>query len=253
MVVQAFRLHVLGLFVLLLTTSGCAGLVPGLKNQPCALDAGAPFTTVTVHPDTATVRLFWRDEAGDRFGTLGAVEAWAQANGYRLVAATNGGIFEPGFVPTGLYVEDGEILQPLNTDPGEGNFFLLPNGVFYLTPEGAGVLPAEAYARQQPPSTYATQSGPLLLDDGQIHPAFTAGSANCRVRSGVGVRPDGAVVLAISNGAVNFYDFARLFRDDLGAPNALYLDGGISKLLAPPLGRDEDGAFASILAILVEE
>ena len=34
---------------------------------------------------------------------------------------------------------------------------------------------------------------------------------------------------------VNFHDFGRLFRDRLGVPNALYLDGKVSRLHAPPL------------------
>ena len=108
----------------------------------------------------------------------------------------------------------------------------------------AGERPVRAVA-------YATQSGPLLVEGGRIHPRFREGSASCRARSGVGVTAEGQVVLAISNGAVNFYDFARFFRDTLGTPDALYLDGGYpTRLWAPRQGRDEDGAFAGILAVV---
>ena len=230
--------------------SGCASLVQSAKNQTCALDPAHPFDVVTVDLSTQELRLFWQDEAGQRYGSLDAVRDWAETHDYELVAATNAGIFEPGFVPTGLYVEAGEEKQPLNLDDGYGNFFLKPNGVFFFGPDGAGIQEATRFAAQRPEVAYATQSGPLLVEDGQIHPAFTEGSDNCRLRSGVGVADDGTVHLVISNGAVNFYDFATFFRDTLGSPNALYLDGGISRLYAPHLDRWDDGDFAAILAVL---
>jgi len=48
-------------------------------------------------------------------------------------------------------------------------------------------------------------------------------------------------VLAISDAPVNFHRFARLFRDDLGTPNALYIDGKVSRLYAPDLDRRDLG------------
>src|SRR5690606_21216807 len=125
---------------------------------------------------------------------------------------TNAGIYEPGFIPTGLHVEDGETLVPLNTDDGRGNFFLKPNGVFVVGEDGAAVVSTEDYAAGRVPVErvrYATQSGPLLVRDGALHPAFGPRSTSCRTRTGVGVTEDGQVVLAVSNGAVNLYDFAR--------------------------------------------
>jgi uncharacterized protein YigE (DUF2233 family) len=92
-----------------------------------------------------------------------------------------------------------------------------------------------------------------LVRDGHLLPQFREGSDSCRLRSGIGVREDGTVVLAISNGALNFHDFAVFFRDHLNAPDALYLDGGRSKLLFPSAGRIEDGRFAGILAVVAAE
>lgn len=57
-----------------------------------------------------------------------------------MVAVMNGGIFEPGFVPSGLLVQDGVELTPINRNNGEGNFFLKPNGVFLPGPKGAAVI-----------------------------------------------------------------------------------------------------------------
>ena len=51
----------------------------------------------------------------------------------------------------------------------------------------------------------------------------------------------GRAVFAISNQPVNFASFARLFRDGLDTPNALYFDGSISRLYAPELGRSGAG------------
>jgi uncharacterized protein YigE (DUF2233 family) len=54
----------------------------------------------------------------------------------------------------------------------------------------------------------------------------------------VEVRADGKVIFVISEEAVSFDALARLFRDALNCPNALFLDGGsASSLYAPTLNR----------------
>lgn len=120
---------------------------------------------------------------------------------------------------------------PLNTADGEGNFFLKPNGVFFVRTDGsAGVLETGAYAAAHPEVAYATQSGPMLVIDGKVHPRFEPDGTSRFIRNGVGVRADGTVMLAISRSQVSLGSFARLFRDMLGCPNALFLDGAISSL-----------------------
>lgn len=96
---------------------------------------------------------------------------------------------------------------------------------------------------------YATQSGPLLLVAGQPNPLFMPNSTNVVVRNGVGLRPDGRVVFAMSRGPVNFYDFATYFQRR-GCREALYLDGFVSRLYCPALGwRQTDGDFGVIMGI----
>jgi uncharacterized protein YigE (DUF2233 family) len=60
------------------------------------------------------------------------------------------------------------------------------------------------------------------------------------------------VHFVITKARVNFYEFARFFRDDLGCNDALFLDGGIaSGLYAPELGRDDapgHGGYGPIIA-----
>lgn len=248
------RALLLSLF--LLTLGGCRSLVQAVKNQPCAADPA--YRVMTVDPATDEIRLYGRDAAGKPFRTIAAVQRLVEAEGDSLIAATNAGIYEPGLVPTGLSVEDGVVRTPLNTATGEGNFFLTPNGVFFVRPDGsAAVLETEAFAAHYVGAAgdtlsgvrYATQSGPLLVETSAVHPAFRPQSDNCRRRSGVGVTPDGRVVFALAEAPVRFYDFAVFFRDTLGAPDALYLDGGGEARQWTP-DRPDDGTFAGILAVV---
>jgi len=240
--------------LLLGTLAGCTSLVQSLQNQPCDLNAARPYDVVAVDLSRHDLRLFWKDPAGTPFLTLERVRAWVAARGDSLVAATNAGIYEPGYVPTGLFVEEGIVQNPINLGDGEGNFFLKPNGVFFTTDAGAQIVESSQFAGRNGPVRYATQSGPLLVSGGTIHPGLTPGSQNCRLRSGVGVDAAGTVYLVISNGAVNFFDFAVYFKEQLGCPDALYLDGAISSLYAPALGRVEGGAesYAGILGVVAK-
>ena len=172
-----------------------------------------------------------------------------------MIALTNGGIYTRSLASLGLYIQRSEELVRLNEADGYGNFYLKPNGVFLITGDEAQIVSTDEYRAGSFAPDYALQSGPLLVHDGTIHPALTPGSANCRLRSGLGVNAEGRVHLAISNGYVNFYDFATLFREALGADDALYLDGAISELYAPGLGRDQwtRQRFATFLAVVAKD
>ena len=104
------------------------------------------------------------------------------------------------------------------------------------------VIETLTFDMQKPTCRFASQSGPMLVIGGELHPRFLVESDSLYIRNGVGVSADGKTAyFAISNAAVNFYVFARLFRDGLGAPNALFFDGHISRLYAPQLGRSDIG------------
>ena len=114
--------------------------------------------------------------------------------------------------------------------------------MFYMTRNrSAHVVRSEAYIERDENVWLATQSGPMLVTNGQIHPEFREGSSNLNVRNGVGVLYSRYVFFAISRQPVNLFDFASLFRDRLQCNNALYLDGVISKMYAPSLGLNELG------------
>lgn len=182
------------------------------------------------------LRFFWKRPDGTPYATIRALHQALQEQGHELVFAVNGGIYSAQFTPLGLYIEEGKRYYRLNRGDGGGNFFLLPNGVFYITPQGAHVVETKDY-RPQAEVIHAMQSGPILVTGGRIHPRFIPGYHSKHIRNGVGVDAQGRVVFVIADEPVNFHDFATLFSDELECPDALYLDGKISQMYAPELGR----------------
>lgn len=223
----------------------CLGLlVPQAAHAVTCRDLsfeGAGYTAceVTAADDT---RLFLNGPGGP-FGNFAALETALQAQGLTLEFAMNAGMFHEDFAPVGLYVEEGREGHALVTSAGPGNFGMLPNGVFCIA--GArpfAVIESRAYAAAPPACRHATQSGPMLVIGGALHPRFIPGSDSLKYRNGVGVSADGQrAVFVISDDRVNFDSFGRLFRDLLQLPEALYLDGSISRLYAPQIGRDDGG------------
>lgn len=213
---------------------------------------GADFTACEVDLTQSDVRLFLRDGDGLVYGTFGRVESELQA-GERLALAMNAGMFHEDRSPVGLYVENGEQEMRIITSDGPGNFGLLPNGVLCLGEGRGAVIESRAFADAPPDCTYATQSGPMLVIDGALHPRFLQGSDSLNIRNGVGVSPDGTRMwMVISDQAVNFHHFARFFRDHLGTPDALYFDGRVSRLHAPGIGRSDLGfPVGPILGVVV--
>lgn len=208
-------------------------------SEPCAAHPfdGGRFTVCVVDLAKHDLRLFWTDETGTPFARPARLPK--EIEGRPLLFAMNAGMYDRELAPIGLYVEDGVELKRLNTRDGPGNFHMLPNGVFYVAGGRAGVMTTQDFLAATPDAEIATQSGPMLVIDGRLHPRFLPGSDSLRIRNGVGVRPDGRVLFAISDEAVTFHHFARLFRDALGTPNALYLDGSVSALYAPHLERSD--------------
>ena len=201
---------------------------------------GASYTVCEV-TQGEDLRLFHSGPDG-AYGSFRNVDAALEAEGKALGFAMNAGMYHRDLAPVGLYVEDGVEVSGIVTSDGPGNFGLLPNGVFCIG-ETFRVIESRTFKKEQPKCRYATQSGPMLVIGGKLHPKLLAGSDSLYVRNGVGVSEDGTrAVFAISNDQVNFHSFARLFRDALGLPDALYFDGSISRLYAPQLSR-HDGGF----------
>lgn len=207
------------------------------------------FTICEVDLARERVEMFLRDERGAVLGSFGAVE---EAAGGPVLMAMNGGMYHADRSPVGLYIEDGVTEQRLIEGPGPGNFGLLPNGVFCVAPDGVQIIETTAFGKDTPECSHASQSGPMLVLGGALHPRLIPGGTSRHIRNGVGVDYSaGRVVFAISNQPVNFHDFATLFRDALGLPDALYFDGKVSRLYAPGLGREDFGwQMGPIVAVL---
>lgn len=214
-------------------------------------DAGSTYRVCRFDPITNKIRVFNRDSEGEPFGGFDKLRMNLWQQHLILTFAVNGGMYGPGLGPVGLFIENGIQRRPADTADGWGNFYLKPNGVFYLKKGDAGVLETSAFLSRSINPDFATQSGPMLVIDGTIHPKFLPDSDSLKIRNGVGVDTDGQVVFALSRDTVRFYDMARFFRDRLHTPNALYLDGTISSQAEPMAGRmDHDYPLGPIIGVV---
>ena len=236
-----------GLAALALTFGIGATAPAGASDEHCReiTHLGERYTVCSFSPETHAVSLHLRGADGHPMGNLRALERETGP----FAMAMNAGMYRDDLSALGLYVENGEEQERLITKDGWGNFHLLPNGVFHVSAsddgtQRFGVTETRAFAASPPDGlVHATQSGPMLVIEGKLHPRFLPQSNSLKVRNGVGVSKDGRVHFAISRGVVRFHDFATLFRDVLGAPNALFLDGTISAFRA---GTKRQGGWRAI-------
>jgi len=214
---------------------------------------GNRYTLCEVDASQADLRLFLRGWDGATLGQFSAIDAALQPEGMQLAFAMNAGMYHKDRAPVGHYVENGVEVMRVVPTAGPGNFGLLPNGVFCIRKGRADVIETLAFLKRAPDCAFASQSGPMLVIDGALHPRFLVDSTSRYVRNGVGTNADGTrVVFVISRNAVTFHEFGRLFRDALGLPSALYFDGNVSRIYAPELGRNDPGfAMGPVVGVVV--
>ena len=198
------------------------------------------FTVCTVDAANEDLRLFHKDAEGAVIGSFGGIEALPGVG--RLSFAMNAGMYHDDRSPVGHYRENGVETMRVIPNAGPGNFGLLPNGVFCINNDSAQIYETLDYVARAPKCRDATQSGPMLVIDGSLHPRFLPDSSSRFIRNGVGTSADGGTaVFVISNDSVTFHEFGSFFRDYLKLPNALYFDGKVSRLYARAQGRSDFG------------
>lgn len=233
--------------LLLLTT---AGIIAFTKKENTPDDQ---FISYTVDPKLKEVEFYWKDDKQVNFKSIDNLKTWLAKKHQDLLFAMNGGMYKQDNSPLGLFIQNKKTLSPLDTENGNGNFYLKPNGVFYLTTDNVPVICNSANFINDGKIKYATQSGPMLLINGQIHPTFKEGSTNLNIRNGVGILPDSEVVFAMSKEKVSFYDFAAYFKQ-LGCKQALYLDGFVSRTYLPTQNWIQtDGDFGVIIGVTAKK
>lgn len=207
------------------------------------------FISYIVNPKKQNLEFFWKNEKGENFKNAENLISWLKSKNKKLLFSTNGGMYKKDNSPQGLYIENTIIKSEIDTSNGKGNFYLKPNGVFYLTTDKNPMICKTEDFLSNEKIKYATQSGPMLVIDGEIHTAFKKNSTNLNIRNGVGILPNNQIVFAISKKEINFYDFAEYFKK-LGCKNALYLDGFVSRTYLPEKNwKQIDGNFGVLIGV----
>ncbi len=249
-------MHIRRKFIMAL--AWCATLVGANAADNAALPSityhGAAYSVHEVDPKKDDLQMFLKFSTGVYIHDFTGLETYLAGKGEKLLFAANAGMFEPDFTPCGLLVENGTEVSPLNTNEGQGNFYMKPNGVFLINAKHeARIVSSANYADELTPAVWATQSGPMLVMRGDINPDFNAASKSLKIRSGVGVRKDGVAVFALSHQPVSFYDFATLFAQKLKCPNALFLDGDISAFHVPGMKHDLPQTFGPMIGVVIKQ
>ena len=221
-------------------------------SSNCTIDddtSDSNFIIHTVNPTEQRLELFWQDENYNNFHNFKNLRLWLDNRETKLVFAMNGGMYKKDYSPEGLYIENSKTITDINMGKsGFGNFYLKPNGIFGLTHDNQPKIISTEKFKDSNNFKFATQSGPLLLIDGKLHPEFNKGSKNIHIRNGVGILPNGHLIFAMSKQRINFFDFANFFKNQ-GCKNALYLDGFISRVYLPSKNWiQEDGKLGVIIA-----
>lgn len=234
---------ILFLFALILLT---AGLIAFTAKENSISEK---ILAYTVDAKTQNVNLYWKNDKGEILKSIQGLKNYVESKHQTLTFAMNGGMFTQDFSPLGLFIQNGKTLKALNKANADGNFYLKPNGVFYVTADNTPFVCKTSDFSDNGKIKFATQSGPMLVIDGEIHSSFKEGSTNLNIRNGVGILPDNKIVFAISKAEINLYDFAKYFQS-LGCKNALYLDGYVSRMyLLEKNWTQTDGSFGVMIGV----
>lgn len=224
----------LGAAAFALALAACAPAARPVADAACreVRFKDTAFTDCVADPARDRVRLVIDPE----LRTLGAL-ANALGDSAKVRFAMNGGMYDDAGKAIGLAVVDSRQVHALNRKRGGGNFHLLPNGVFSAEADGWHVRTSDAYSAASPRAEMATQSGPMLVIGGRLHPGISPNGTSRYIRNAVGIDRSGRAHFVISEEPVSFGLLARFYRDKLDCPDALFLDGSVSALWDPASER----------------
>jgi uncharacterized protein YigE (DUF2233 family) len=207
------------------------------------------FITYISNSKNENIEFYWKDNNQKLFGSIQNLNQYLVKNNKEVLFITNGGMYKKDQSPQGLFIQNKITKSPIDTSSASGNFYLKPNGVFYLTTSKEAFVVATEDFKSSNTIEFATQSGPMLVVDGKIHSAFNKNSTNLNIRNGVGILPNNQVLFVLSKKEVNLYEFAEFFKNK-GCKNALYLDGFVSRAYYPSeKWMQTDGNFGVMIAI----
>lgn len=209
---------------------------------------GVSLTHCIADPELHTIGTGLAPSSGDRFGTI---EGWAAGRDEgKFAFVMNGGMYGDDLKALGYFVRDEDRLVELNRGEGSGNFYLKPNGVFFGTGGKWRILDSDTFLRTVGTRPeFGTQSGPMLVIGGKLHPEIQDNGPSKAIRNGVGIDSAGKAHFVISNAPLSFGQLARFFRDEIKTPNALFLDGNISSLWDPATGRMDARRVGPLLVV----
>jgi uncharacterized protein YigE (DUF2233 family) len=217
---------------------------------------GSTFCAYILNPQVETVNFHYKNKKNENFSSIENLKNSIEKAKLDIQMITNGGMYSPANEPQGLYIENKKTYKTIDTlnDKDGTNFYLFPNGVFYMdTLNNFGISSTENFIKKI--SDYsliknATQSGPMLINNGEIHKSFSKASQNEKIRSGVGITSSNQLVFLITLDDCNFYDFAICYKEIFDCNNALFLDGAISKMFIKDIPTNFlNGLFVPMISI----
>jgi hypothetical protein len=161
---------------------------------------GIGYVICAVDPRSHAIGLHLKAADGRPYGSLAEL-----ARAQPFLFAMNAGMYHHDLSPVGLYVESGIEGAPLNLDNGAGNFFMKPNGVFFVDREGrAAVTESAAFAAARPDSgtlvcsARACNSPPSLPSSRCIDHLVLLHAASCLGSFRLRLRQRGRAMVAVA-------------------------------------------------------
>ncbi|MEQ1797387.1 MAG: phosphodiester glycosidase family protein, partial [Lacibacter sp.] len=146
--------------ILLIISAGIILLAFSSQKQKDAVDDDR-FLVYKVNTKTQDIRFYLKDENNVTFGSIENLKNWLAKRKKKLVFAMNAGMYKQDQLPLGLYIENQKVIAPINKSAGSGNFYLQPNGVFYIGTNNSAQISKTKNFPGNKGVKFATQSGPM--------------------------------------------------------------------------------------------